>query len=198
MRSQSKEITKMDQSQFVRNYLDSLVSLLPRLDEGAITKAVEWLREAADHGRTIYTCGNGGSASIASQMVVDMVKGASFCRTPRFKMIGLTDSISTIMAYANDVAFDAVFVEPLKNFAVEGDVLLAISGSGNSANVLRAVEYANQNGVKTIGLTTSEGGRLKEAAQLPLVVPSDHMGRLEDCFFIITHILCYAFIEGVF
>lgn len=188
----------MDQSQFVRNYLDSLVSLLPRLDEGAITKAVEWLREAADHGRTIYTCGNGGSASIASQMVVDMVKGASFCRTPRFKMIGLTDSISTIMAYANDVAFDAVFVEPLKNFAVEGDVLLAISGSGNSANVLRAVEYANQNGVKTIGLTTSEGGRLKEAAQLPLVVPSDHMGRLEDCFFIITHILCYAFIEGVF
>ena len=193
----------MEQDKFARNYLDTLAGLLPRLDEEAITKAVEWLRDAANRGHTIYTCGNGGSASIASQMVVDIVKGASTGRSPRFKMIGLTDSISTITAYANDVDYDAVFVEPLKNFATRGDVLLAISGSGNSANVLRAVEYANQAGCKTIALTTGglnrgESGRLGEIAQLPLVVPSGHMGHLEDCFFIITHILCYAFIEGVF
>ena len=188
----------MEQDKFVRNYLDTLAGLLPRLDEEAITKAIEWLRDAANRGHTIYTCGNGGSASIASQMVVDIVKGASTGRSPRFKMIGLTDSISTITAYANDVDYDAVFVEPLKNYAAEGDVLLAISGSGNSANVLRAVEYANQAGCKTIGLTAGEGGRLGEIVQLPLVVPSGHMGHLEDCFFIITHILCYAFIEDIF
>ena len=113
-------------------------------------------------------------------------------------MIALNDSISTLTAYANDVDYQSVFVEPLKNFAAPGDVLVAVSGSGNSPNVLRAVEYANQIGCRTIGLTTSTGGRLREIAQLPLAVPSDHMGRLEDSFFIITHILCYAFIERVF
>ena len=132
----------MEQDKFVRNYLDGLGELLPKLDDAAITEAVRWLRDAAQQGRTIYTCGNGGSASIASQMVVDIVKGASTGREPRFKMIGLTDSISTITAYANDVDYDAVFVEPLKNFAVEGDVLLAISGSGNSGNVVRATRSA--------------------------------------------------------
>ena len=79
-----------------------------------------------------------------------------------------------------------------------GDVLIGISGSGNSENVLRAVEYANGIGCKTIGLTTSTGGRLKDLAQRPLAIPSDHMGRLEDAFFILTHIMCYAFIEKAF
>ena len=188
----------MEQNQFARNYLDKLADLLPQLDDTAITKAIECLRDAAQAGRTIFTCGNGGSASIASQMVVDIVKGASTGREPRFKMIGLTDSISTITAYANDVDYECVFVEPLKNFAATGDVLLAISGSGNSPNVLRAVEYANQAGCTTIGLTTSAAGRLKDIATLPLTVPSGHMGHLEDCFFIMTHILCYAFIEKIF
>ncbi|MBN2295901.1 MAG: SIS domain-containing protein [Pirellulales bacterium] len=188
----------MEQDKFVRNYLNGLGSLLPKLDDAAITKAIECLRDAAQQGNTIYICGNGGSASIASQMVVDIVKGASTGREPRFKMICLNDSISTITAYANDVDYDCVFVEQLKNFAGEGDVLLAISGSGNSGNVLRAVEYANQVGCKTIGLTTSEGGKLKDISQLPLVVPSSHMGHLEDSFFIMTHVLCYAFIEKVF
>ena len=187
-----------EQKTFARRYLDDLGGLLPKLDADAITRAVEWLRDACRQGRTIYCCGNGGSASIASQMVVDIVKGASTDRRPRFKMIGLTDSISTITAYANDVDYESVFVEQLKNFAVADDVLIAISGSGNSPNVLRAVEYANQTGCKTIGLTTGAGGRLREISQLPLVVPSNHMGRLEDCFFVMTHILCYAFIEKVF
>ena len=186
----------MNAQPFVRRYLDTLADLLPQLDASAIAQAAEWLDDARKQSRTIYTCGNGGSASIAAQMVVDIVKGASTNRQPRFKMIGLIDSISTITAYANDVDYTAVFVEPLKNFATPGDVLLAISGSGNSANVLRAVEYANEVGCKTIGLTTSTGGRLKEIAQLPLIVPTDHMGRLEDSFFVMTHVLCYAFIEG--
>ena len=181
---------------FVDQYLADLGSLLSRLDSAAIAQAIAWMTEARDNGRMIYICGNGGSASIASQMVVDVVKGGSFKKKTRIKMIGLTDSIATITAYGNDEGYETVFVEPLKNFAQAGDILIAISGSGNSPNVLRAVEYANSVGCRTIGVTTGEGGKLRDMATLPLVVPSRHMGRLEDCFFVVTHILAYAFIEG--
>ena len=185
----------MSDSTFARDYLNDLGTLLPKLDEEKIGQAIQWMRAARDEGRMIYICGNGGSASIASQMVVDIVKGGSWGKKARFKMLGLNDSISTVTAYANDVGYDVVFVEQLKNFAQEGDLLIAISGSGNSPNVVKAVEYANEVGCKTIGITTGEGGKLKDLATLALATPSTHMGRLEDCFFIITHVLCYAFIE---
>jgi len=185
----------MDLSSFAQNYLKNLSELIVRIDAGAVAKAIDWLREARDAERTVYSCGNGGSALIASQMVCDIVKGASWQKPSRIKMLCLSDNVGTITAYANDVSYEAAFVEPLKNFAVAGDVLIGISGSGNSPNVLRAVEYAKQVGCRTIGLTTAEGGRLKDLVDLPLLVPSGHMGRLEDCFFAVTHVLCYAFIE---
>ena len=181
---------------FTAKYIEQLRDTLGRVDAGRIGQAIEWIRQARDQGRMVYICGNGGSASIASQMVVDVVKGGSFGKKARIKMIGLTDSVATITAYANDEGYDTVFVEPLKNFAQAGDVLIAISGSGNSANVLRAVEYANSVGCRTMGLTTAAGGKLREVVQLPLLIPDRHMGRLEDCFFIVTHIMAYAFIEG--
>jgi len=180
---------------FVTDYISDLCDVLAGLDPEAIEKAILEVQAAGERGNFVYSCGNGGSASIASQIVVDLNKGASEGRPQRFKMLGLTDSIATITAYANDVSYESVFVEQLKNFVREGDVLIAVSGSGNSENVLQAVEYANSVGCLSIGLTTGEGGKLKDLAGLPLVVPSTHMGRLEDCFFIITHILLYAFIE---
>ena len=186
----------MSDEQFAKNYLTELAGLLPKLDTKKIAEALAWMRAARDSDKTIYICGNGGSASIASQMVVDIVKGASLRKKARFKMIGLTDSIATITAYANDEGYESVFLEPLKNFATEGDLLIGISGSGNSPNVLKAVDYAKSVGCRTIGLTTGEGGKLKDAVNLPLVVPSRHMGRLEDCFFILTHVLCYVFMEA--
>jgi len=186
----------MSDELFARNYLQDLASLVPKLDAKRLGEAISTMRQVRDSGHTIYICGNGGSASIASQMVVDIVKGASFKKKARFKMIGLTDSMATLSAYANDEGYEVVFVEPLKNFAVAGDLLIAISGSGNSPNVLRAVEYANSIGCTTMGLTTGEGGKLRELVKLPLLVPSRHMGRLEDCFFILTHVLCYAFMEA--
>lgn len=189
-------MTRTDAEPFVRGYLQQLAQTIGQLDCHAIAQAIEWMRECRDAGRCIYACGNGGSALIASQMVVDVIKGASYGRAKRFKMAALTDSPGTIMAYANDVNYEVVFVEQLKNFAQAGDLLIGISGSGNSPNVLRAVEYARSIGCRTIGLTTSRGGRLKELVDLPILVPSDHMGRLEDCFFAITHVLCYAFIEA--
>jgi D-sedoheptulose 7-phosphate isomerase len=187
----------MDLPTFARAYLEDLSCLLRDVDAAAIGKAINWLREARDAGRTIYSCGNGGSALIASQMVCDIVKGGSYQHPKRIKMICLSDNMGTVLAYANDVSYESVFVEPLRNFAVKDDVLIGISGSGNSPNVLRAVEYAHQIGCRTIGLTTAKGGKLKDLVQLPLLVPSNHMGRLEDVFFAITHMLCYAFIEKV-
>lgn len=186
----------MDKPTYASQYLESLSGVLRAIDASQVQRAVETLREARDRGNTIYSCGNGGSASIASQMVVDLVKGGSYGKkTPRIKMIGLADSIATVTAYANDVSYDSVFAEQLKNWATPGDVLIAISGSGNSQNVLNAVDYANESDVITIACTTAEGGRLKDMARIPLLVPSSHMGHLEDCFFAMTHVLCYAFIE---
>jgi D-sedoheptulose 7-phosphate isomerase len=187
----------MDLPTFARGYLEDLSCLLREVDAAAIAKAIDWLRQARDAGRTIYSCGNGGSALIASQMVCDIVKGGSYQHPQRLKMICLSDNMGTLLAYANDVSYESVFVEPLRNFAVKDDVLIGVSGSGNSPNVLRAVEYANQIGCRTIGLTTAAGGKLKDIVQLPLLVASNHMGRLEDVFFAMTHVLCYAFIENV-
>ena len=181
--------------QFAIDYLEDLKTTLAALKPDTIARAISWMKEARDSGRMIYICGNGGSAAIASQMVTDIVKGASYGHKDRFKMIGLTDSIGIITAYANDVDYECVFAEQLRNFAQKGDVLLAISGSGNSKNVLRAVEYANQIGCRTIALTSSTGGALRELAGLTLGVPNSHMGRLEDCFFVMTHIIAYAFME---
>jgi D-sedoheptulose 7-phosphate isomerase len=185
----------LDPKTFAGRYLEDLADVLRKVDPTAIATGIEWLREARDADKTIYSCGNGGSALIASQMVVDIVKGASYGKKKRFKMLGLTDAPGTIMAYANDVSYDVVFEEQLKNFAVAGDVLIAISGSGNSPNVIKAVEYANRIGCRTIGLTTNAASKLGSMAKLPILIPSNHMGRLEDSFFAITHILCYAFIE---
>lgn len=185
-----------DDRQFTDNYLNGLTNILPQLDRDKIAEVIGLMRAARDADKMIYICGNGGSASIASQLVVDIVKGASLRKKKRFKMIGLTDSIATITAYANDEGYETVFLEPLKNFATDGDVLITISGSGNSPNVLAAAEYAKTVGCSTVGLTTGEGGKLREACDVVLEVPSNHMGHLEDSFFIMTHVLCYVFMEA--
>jgi D-sedoheptulose 7-phosphate isomerase len=124
-----------------------------------------------------------------------MVKGASYNREKRFRMMALTDSLPTITAYSNDVSYDVVFVEQLKNFARPGDILISISGSGNSPNVLRAVEYANSIGVKTVGLTGRDGGQLGKLSQLEINVGHPHMGRIEDGHMIVCHMIAYYFME---
>jgi D-sedoheptulose 7-phosphate isomerase len=181
---------------FINDYLEDLKRTLAGLDLAGIEKGMAWLKEVRDKNRTVYVCGNGGSASIASHLVVDILKGASYGHKARFKIISLADSLATVTAYANDVDYDSVFIEQLRNFAQKGDVLLAISGSGNSRNVLKAVEYAKSVGCRTIGLTTAGGGALKDMVDLCLGVPNNHMGRLEDCFTVIVHLLAYAFMDG--
>lgn len=181
---------------FVENYKAELLKAIDAIDLEKVNQAIGWFRAARDTGRTIFVCGNGGSASTASHMVCDIVKGASFNRASRFRMMALTDSLPTITAYSNDVSYEVVFVEQLKNFAQAGDVVMAISGSGNSPNVIRALEYANTVGCRTIAMTGRDGGKLGPLAQLNIQVPVPHMGRIEDAHFIACHMIAYHFMEA--
>ena len=143
----------------------------------------------------IFVCGNGGSASTASHFACDMVKGASYGRSKRFRILALTDSLPTLTAYSNDVSYDCVFAEQLQNLASAGDVVMAISGSGNSPNVIRAVEYANSIGCETIALTGRDGGKLGLLAKLQIRVAEPHMGRIEDGHMVVCHMMGYYFME---
>jgi D-sedoheptulose 7-phosphate isomerase len=180
---------------FASEYKTKLLHALETLDLDAIGQAVEILREARERNRHIFVCGNGGSASTASHFVCDMVKGASQ-RGPRFRIMALTDSLPTITAYSNDVSYACVFTEQLKNFAQKGDVVIALSGSGNSPNVVEALEYANSIGCQTIALTGRDGGKLGPLAKLQIHVADPHMGRIEDSHMIACHMLCYYFMEN--
>jgi D-sedoheptulose 7-phosphate isomerase len=181
---------------FPELYKAQLVDTIQALDTAQIQRAIDLLTEARDAGHRIFTCGNGGSASTASHFATDIVKGASFGREKRFRIMALTDSLPTITAYSNDVSYDCIFAEQLKNFAEPGDVVIAISGSGNSPNVLCAVEYAKSIGCKTIALTGRDGGKLGPLADLNLQVAHPHMGRIEDAHLIMLHMIGYYFMEA--
>ena len=180
---------------FPSQYKAELLNAIETVDMDKVGAAIDILARARDESRRIFVCGNGGSASTASHFVCDMVKGASFNRSQRFRIMALTDSLPTITAYSNDVGYECVFVEQLKNFAEPGDVLVAISGSGNSPNVLRAVEYANSIGCRTIALSGRDGGKLGSLAQLNIQVCESHMGRIEDGHMIVAHMISYYFMD---
>ena len=180
---------------FPELYKNDILRAIEAIDLEKVNRAIEILREARNEDRHIFVCGNGGSASTASHFACDMVKGASYNRAARFRILALTDSLPTLTAYSNDVGYECVFAEQLKNFAGPGDVLVAISGSGNSPNVLRAVEYANSIGCRTIALTGRDGGKLGPLAQLNIQASNPHMGRIEDGHMIVMHMICYYFMD---
>ncbi len=180
---------------FLTLYKSKLYGALDQIDLEQVGRVVAALQEARTNQRHIFTCGNGGSASTASHFVTDMVKGASYLRDARFRIMALTDSMPTITAYSNDVSYDCVFAEQLRNFAEKGDVLIAISGSGNSPNVVCATEYAKSIGCTTIALTGRDGGKLGATADIEVRVAEPHMGRIEDAHLIVCHMICYYFME---
>lgn len=180
---------------FPERYKSEVLKSLETIDLEKVGQAIEVLARARDENRHIFVCGNGGSASTASHFVCDMVKGASFNRGARFRMMALNDSLPTLTAYSNDVHYECVFVEQLKNFAEPGDVVMAISGSGNSPNVLRAIEYGNSIGCRTIALTGRDGGQLGPMAELNIQVAHPHMGHIEDGHVVVMHMICYYFMD---
>ncbi len=181
---------------FADQYRSELLRAINGIDTNLVGRAIEWFSEAREKGRHIFVCGNGGSASTASHFACDVVKGASYQREQRFKIMALTDSLPTLTAYSNDVGYDCVFAEQLKNFAQPEDVVMCISGSGNSPNVVHAMEYANSIGCKTIALTGRDGGKLGPLARLNLQVAAPHMGRIEDAHMVICHMIAYNFMEA--
>jgi D-sedoheptulose 7-phosphate isomerase len=180
---------------FLEGYRQDLCGTLGKIDLGRVRQAIDWLAEVRDRGGTVFTCGNGGSASTASHFAGDLLKGASYNHPRRWRVICLADPMPAVSAYANDVGYAAIFVEQLKNFASPGDLLLAISGSGNSPNVVAAAEYARSVGARTIALTGRDGGQLGQRVDLNILVPVQHMGRIEDAHLAICHMMGYWFMQ---
>ena len=181
--------------QFPAAYREKLLSTLETIDSALVTQAIEWMKEARGANRALFVAGNGGSAATAAHFVCDMVKGASVGQPARFRIVALGQNLPTLTAYSNDVSYAEALVEELKNFAQPGDVYMAISGSGNSPNVVRAMEYARDLGCRTIALTGRDGGKLGQLAELNIHVPETHMGRIEDAHHIICHMICYCFMD---
>jgi D-sedoheptulose 7-phosphate isomerase len=168
-----------------RAFLERVGQELLRVDPDQAKTLSELMYRCYREGRFIFLCGNGGSGSNASHFCEDVGKGTlrredfDNDRKRRIKILSLTDNTPYILAWGNDEGFDRIFVEQLKNLAGPGDLLIAISGSGNSPNVLRAVEWANSHGMKTVGCTGFSGGKLQKLAQHNLHVPLDDMGIVE-------------------
>ena len=176
--------------QHIQQYLTDLKIALDALDPAQIEAVRD--REAAvrERGGQLFLCGNSGSAATASHLGNDLGKGASYGRQgPRFRVIALTDNVPWITALANDVGYDVVFAEQLRNLGQPGDVLLAISGSGNSPNILAAVRIAREIGMEVVVWTGFGGGELAGVAD------SHHMGRVEDVHTILVHLVCNYFLE---
>ncbi|UWF59410.1 D-sedoheptulose-7-phosphate isomerase [Brucella sp. 2716] len=170
-------------------YLCRLQAVLASLDTHAIDAGVAEIYEAWQRGSQIITCGNGGSALTALHFVTDWAKMVYLKHGTPFRGRTLLDNVGLITAYSNDQSYEDLFCEQLRNIMQEGDLVIAISGSGNSENVIRAIEYANKNGGRTIGLCGFSGGRLKELAQLPIWVEAQDMQLVEDVHAIFGHIV---------
>lgn len=165
--------------------LRRVAALMPLEDINATIAALQRVGEA---GNTVYLFGNGGSAALASHFACDLGKGiAHYSPGPRFRAVSLVDNVPTLTAWANDSTYEDVFAEPLANLIQGGDVALAISGSGNSANVLRALRVARSVGAETIGFTGFQGGKIKELCDICVIVPSDNMQIIEDLHVSVAH-----------
>ena len=178
--------------EFARQYLNGLNGLLDGFDTEAFDRIVNSILDAYSDEQAIFIMGNGGSASTASHFACDINKGCCLNLDKKFKVICLNDNIPTLLAYANDLDYASVFVEQLKNFFHSGDVVIGISGSGNSENVIRAIRYANENGGKTVGLTGYSGGKLGQLVDIAYVAASDDMQKIEDVHMIIVHMIMQA------
>ena len=177
----------------VKNYFKDLNSTLEKIDIDVFINLKNILENARESGNNIYVFGNGGSGSTASHMVCDIVKGCSYQYKKKFKISCLNDNIPTILAYSNDVSYDVIFTEQLKNFLNPDDVVIGISGSGNSKNVIDAINYANKIGAVTVGMTGFNGGKLKEISKINVHAPINDMQISEDIHLITIHILYKLF-----
>ena len=180
-------------AEFAKDYLTELKAVFDRLPLTELDRVIQTVEAAHKAGRQIFIIGNGGSAATASHMMNDLCKGTlghkGDAPWKRFRVIALTDNVSLMTAWANDTDYRHVFSEPLKNLAERGDLLIAISASGNSPNIIAAVEAAKVIGLQVTGLAGFGGGKLAQIADVSFVVPSDGYGPVEDVHMILDHII---------
>jgi D-sedoheptulose 7-phosphate isomerase len=182
--------------QWIRDYVNAQKAALDSIPVEAVAKLIDIFRQALREDRQIFVFGNGGSASNASHFVTDLGKGSSDKIGRRFRCVSLNDNVSWMTALGNDYAYDEVFSRQLMNYGRAGDLVLVMSVSGNSPNVVKGVEWAKKNGLRTIALVGGKKGKLAELADTVLVIDSPHYGRAEDAQMGICHMLCYAFMEN--
>jgi len=178
-------------------YLAELSAALQALDRAAVERIAAALFEAHCAGRTVFICGNGGSAAIATHWAADLSKLTALPGQPRLRVMSLTDSAATITAAANDFDYSEIFVDQLRTFMAPGDVVVGISTSGRSPNVLRALEYASRNGGVPLGVTGQHGDPLKAVASTTLVIASSSVQRIEDVAGVAAHLACLLTRERV-
>jgi D-sedoheptulose 7-phosphate isomerase len=184
-----------DLKSWLENYRTTQQTAIAAIPTDAVAKLIDRLREAHARNQQVFVFGNGGSAANASHFVTDLGKGSSDKLGKRFRVLSLNDNVSWMTAIGNDYAYEDVYVRQLQNYAVAGDVVLVMSVSGNSPNVVKAVQWAKENKVFTAALVGGKRGKLAEIADLPIVIPDTHYGRAEDAQMTICHMLCYAFME---
>jgi D-sedoheptulose 7-phosphate isomerase len=178
-----------------KEYLLAVQEVLQRLDHAIVDQMAEAIWRGYEAGRTLFLFGNGGSAALASHFACDIGKGTIAGRERRLKTIALTDNVALITAWANDKSYEDIFSEQLDGLAENGDMVMAISGSGNSPNVIRGLETARRIGAQTLVLTGIGGGKAKALGDLCLVVPSNSMQHIEDAHLCATHAIFLAIRE---
>lgn len=183
----------MDFRKDIQAYLNLEIETIRKLDINAINEALNLLNETRLNKKRIYVFGNGGSASTASHMQNDFNKGISEHIETKFRFTCLNDNMATILAIANDIGYEDVFRFQLDGQLEQGDIIIAISGSGNSKNVIKAIEYAKLCGNKIIGVTGYHGGKLKELSDVSLHVPIMSMQITEDIHMIFDHLMMSMF-----
>ena len=176
-------------AEVINRYLTEVSDTLTKLPTEVIDQVVDVLDEARGKGGRVFIFGNGGSAATASHFASDLAKGAICPGKPRLKAFALTDNVPLLSAWANDSTYGNIFAEQLENFIEADDVVIAISGSGNSVNVLNGVKKAKAKGATTIGFIGFGGGKLKELVDIAVVVPSYNMEQVEDIHLLLEHVI---------
>lgn len=180
---------------FVQNYIRQQRAALESIPAEQVEKLIGIYQKALKEDRQIFVFGNGGSASNASHFITDLGKSASDNTFRRFRCLSLNENLSWITAIGNDYAYEDVYLRQLQNYARPGDIVMTMSVSGNSPNLVRAAEWAKETGAFVIALVGAKKGKLAKIADKVIVVNSDHYGRVEDCHMHICHMICYAFVE---
>jgi D-sedoheptulose 7-phosphate isomerase len=174
----------------VLEYIRDVREVLEQLPMDDIRAVMAALHHARLNDKQVFIMGNGGSAATASHFACDLGKGTRLPGAPHFRVIALTDNIPLMLAYANDVGYEYIFAEQIASLGLPGDIVIGISGSGNSPNVLRAVEAARLRGATTVGFTGFDGGKLKGLVDMCVVVPSRCMEQVEDVHLMLEHLIC--------